>query len=107
MEIEKGRTSAKVILIVCTSFFGLLAIPDLILCFLSVFFFDSPASTSHGATWLFAYSIWSYIFIYIVAVAVGWGLFAAKKYTAAKIIVFLPVINLLIALNFILFVGTF
>jgi hypothetical protein len=91
---EEKRRRTKILLIVTTSIFGVLMLPDLAVALFTPFLFDSPSATDHTGVVLFAAVIISYPVVYLLSMILGWVFYSLQKYLLATIAGLLPLINI-------------
>jgi len=91
---EEKRRRTKILLIITTSIFGALMLPDLAVALFTPFLFDSPSATEHTEVVLFAAVIISYPIVYLLSMILGWVFYSLQKYRFATILSLLPLINI-------------
>ncbi len=91
MKIKSHRTY----LIVTTIVFGLAGVVGIFPALTSFFLFDAPGSTENPGTIALFVSALSFPLVCVVSVAASWILYWMERFTAARWLALLPIVNIL------------
>lgn len=88
--------SPRTFLIVTTIVFGLAGVIGILPALTSFFLFDALGSTENPGTIVLFISALSFPIVCALSIAASWTLYAMKRFTVARWLAFLPVLNLLL-----------
>ena len=87
-------TQAKIVLLLCSAAWLLLAVLSLLPIMMSPMMFDAPEATSDRAVWIGLSSLVLFPIVVIISVVTAWVMYARENYAAAVKVMLLPVLNL-------------
>jgi hypothetical protein len=93
LALPQKRT--RTFLIVTTVIFSLGGLLGILPAITSVFLFDSPGSEKNPATIILFANALTFPLACLTSVVVSWVLYAAKRYTLAVVLAFLPLVNVI------------
>ena len=90
------KNNIKILLIIFSSVFGVLAIVSLGPILFSAMLFDAPGSEENNALLTAFFSLISFPIIVFITIGLAWIFYAIRKPKAALIIILLPSLNIIL-----------